>query len=384
MSVESRPSFPQTSMELFKVHQIMPRYHCLNSLMILNAVLRERFLIAKQTRVLAILLFCFLASHCEASGWRKLTNPIPGGGTGTTLQLTDGTVMVLSSDNQTWARLSPDSAGSFANGTWTVTRPMSIKRLYFGSNVMPNGKVFVLGGEYSGYGGWTNTGEIYDPIQDSWTPTPNFPMPAFGDDPTILLPNGKILCGYLSSGATFLFDPVSTSFLPAATKLRNDRSDEETWVLLPDGSVLSYDIFASDSSSPPKHNAQRYLPASNSWVDAGTLPVALSDSTVGYELGPASVLPDGRVIQVGGNENIALYDPKTNSWKAGPSLPSGMGADDAPGVLLPGGHFLFLADNYLFHGPTHLFDFDYTQNSLTDITSTLPAELRDDLASGPS
>src|SRR5205814_7952391 len=55
-------------------------------------------------------------------------------------------------------------------------------------------------------------------------------------------------------------------------------------------------------------------------------------------------------------------------WAAGPSLPSGLGADDAPGAMLPNGHFLFAADKPLFNGPTKLFDFDPVKNTITDAT----------------
>ncbi len=328
-------------------------------------------------------------STANAGPWTKLKNPNPGYGSGNLILHTDGTVMVQSGqiggDPQYWTKLTPDSAGSYVNGTWTVLAPMSTLRLFFGSNVLPNGKLLVLGGEYSGPNfdaTFTNTGEIYDPVADTWSPIPDFPEVYFGDDPTMLLPNGKVLCGYIIGSKTYLFDPKTNSWSPGGTKLRNDPSDEETWALLPDGSVLSYDIFASIRNQ--SGSAQRYIPATNTWVDAGTVPVLLSDPTVGYELGPMAVLPDGRVIQVGANENTALYDPKTNTWSAGPRLPDGMGADDAPGAMLPNGHFVFLADFYLFNGPTHLFDFDYKTNKLTDLTADLPDELKQNLESMPA
>ena len=50
----------------------------------------------------------------------------------------------------------------------------------------------------------------------------------------------------------------------------------------------------------------------------------------------------------------------TNSWSAGPNVPGGFGADDAPGAILPNGHVLFTADIPLFHSPTHMFEFDPT------------------------
>jgi hypothetical protein len=300
--------------------------------------------------------------------------------------LTDGTVMVQSNyDNQTWTKLTPTVSGSYVNGTWTTLAKMSTPRLYFGSNVLPDGRVFVLGGEYSGpflNQNFTNTGEIYNPQTNKWTPITPHPDPQFGDDPTVLLPSGYILAGSIDTPETYIydydFDFWYTGF--SATKLRNDQSDEETWLMLQDGSILSYDIFASYQNGVG--SAQRFT-SSFSWVDAGVVPVILSTPTQGYELGPGAVLPNGKAIVIGANEYTAIYTPPvgpgTGSWVAGPTLPAGMGADDAPGAMLPDGHFLFLADYYLFNSPTALFDYNYQTNTLTDITSTLPTALQDEL-----
>src|SRR5205814_2375990 len=147
-------------------------------------------------------------------------------------------------------------------------------------------------------------------------------------------------------------------------------------VLLPDGSVLSYDCFASPGTGGGF--AQRYLPSTNTWVDAGSVPVSLTNSTtLDNELGPAFLLPDGRVFQLGANSNTALYTPSTNTWTAGPSLPIGMGADDTPGAVTPDGHVIFAADTPLYHGPTQLFDFDPTANTITPLPS-LPSQLTSD------
>src|SRR5581483_8578314 len=150
------------------------------------------------------------------------------------------------------------------------------------------------------------------------------------------------------------------------TKLRNDASDEETWVMLPDGSILSYDVFGSPSTGAG--HAQRYVPSSGQWVDAGSVPVPLTSPNVGYELGPATLLPNGRVLQVGGNANTAIYTPSSNTWVTGPLLPTGMGSDDASAVMLTNGHFLFLADTTVFLSATRMFDYNPQTNALVDVT----------------
>ena len=317
------------------------------------------------------LMFCLMSGSVHAAGvWTKLKNSPPTGGAGTMMLLTDGTVMVQGPGiTDKWAKLSPDSAGNYINGTWSSMASMGTKRLYFASNVLPSGKVFVLGGEYSSAGSITNTGEIYDPVANTWTVTAPFPLAQFGDDPSVLLPNGKVLCGYIFDGRTYLYDPVSNSWSQTGKKLRNDRSDEETWVMLPDGSILSYDIFSSPETGAG--NAQKYNPSTGTWSDAGSVPVPLTDAAnLGEELGPAALLPDGRVIQVGANNNTVLYTPSTNSWAAGPTLPSGMGSDDAPGAMLPNGRFVFASETTKFKGNTKLYEFDYTTNAITEVTPT--------------
>src|SRR5262249_23546947 len=155
-----------------------------------------------------------------------------------------------------------------------------------------------LGGEYSGPSTtqtFTNRGEIYDPVSNAWTGTANFPQSQFGDAPTQLLPDGRVLGGYLNAAQTYIYNPATNAWSATGSKLRSDKSSEETWLKLPDDSILSYDIWAS---TPTAGHAQRYVPSSGTWVDAGTAPGNLTSSSVGNEMGPAFLLPDGRVFQI--------------------------------------------------------------------------------------
>ncbi len=320
--------------------------------------------------MLGAVLCC--TSSLQAQTWTKLNANNPAGGCGTMNLLTDGTVVVQGPGvSKVWSKLTPDSTGNYINGTWSNIAQMGLERLYTGNVVMPNGKYFVLGGEYSGPSGsatWVNSGEIYDPVANTWTPTAPFPKANFGDGQAVMLPSGKILAGYLSNTETFLYTPSTNSWVASGSKLNGDRNNEETWLMLPGGDLLCYEIF---TAANPFWHAQRYQSATGTWVDAGSVPVALSSAALGSELGPGAVLPDGRVIQVGANNNTAIYTPSSNTWVAGPTLPVGMGADDTPGAMLPDGHFIFAADTSsptLFTAPTRLYDFDYTTNSLTDVT----------------
>src|SRR5262249_42766446 len=245
-------------------------------------------------------------------------------------------------------------------------------RLYYGSSVLTDGRVFVVGGEYSSDGGFSRTGEIYNPVTNTWTNTANFPQSSFGDDPTMLLPDASVLCGYVSGPQTYIYHPTTNTWTQTGTKLRNDQSDEETWIKLPDDSILSYDIFSSISTGVG--HAQRYIPATGTWVDASDgAPNNLSSIAVGYEMGPAVLLPDGRVFQLGATGHTAYYTPSTNSWAAGPDIPISGGvqlsAYDDPAAMLPNGKVLLTVGRLpIFGSPTSVFEFDPATNTYTDVT----------------
>jgi hypothetical protein len=324
----------------------------------------------------------------QGGGWTALTNQAPDF-TGTMLLLTDGTVMVQGYDpGNNWMRLTPDATGSYVNGTWSNIAPMSIPRLYFASHVLPNGNVWLLGGEYTGNPFtpvWTNTGEIYDSVANSWSPIAPHPNSLFGDDPSMLLSNGKILAGSLLTRNSYLYDIATNTWSFAAAKVYNDRSDEEGWVKLPDGSVLTYDLFRSVATGGGY--AERYIPSANAWVSispsdgtaSGFIPL-LSNTHVGFELGPLVRLHDGRIFVIGATGHTALYSPQANTWTAGPDIvdtlngsPALFGSDDAPAAVLPDGHVLFTADTgptkNVFDAPTRVFDFDPDANTISPVAS---------------
>jgi len=302
--------------------------------------------------------------------WTTLSNPAPSN-TGTMMLLSDGSAMVQEGGTtNTWYRLTRNPFGGFASGTWTTLSPMSTSRLYYASNVLKDGRVFLVGGEYSSARSETNTGEIYNPVANTWTAIAPFPEAEFGDDPSQLLPDGRVITGYINGPQTFIYDPTSNSWSSGPTKLYNDPSSEESWVKLPDNSILSYDVQGTNSQA-----AQRYVPSLNQWVSAGTVPVQLGSNggmAIVPELGPALRLPDGRVFFIGASGHTAFYTPPTTltgtgSWTAGPDIPNGLAAFDAPAAMMFNGKVL-MAVGTDFNAGTTLFEFDPTTNTYTNVT----------------
>jgi len=313
------------------------------------------------------------------------------------LLLPNGDVMVQGANDapvNSWYELKPNASGNYAKGTWTQLANMSHGRLFFGSVVMPNDQVFVIGGEYSTGSSLDNTAEVYDIASNTWKSASNFLQSSFGDDPTVTLPNGDILCGYIFGPQTYLYDPVKNTWSNGPTKLDGDASDEETWTklhasaTLPQGGILSWSIFASINSG--NFRGQVYNIATNAWIETknstSNLPALLSSPGVGFELGGAVMLPNGKVLQLGANGNTALYDPSTNTWSAGPQIKDKngnlMGADDPPVAILPDGQVIFTADfgptSGTFSSPTEIFDYNYTTNTITQMTG-LPSALNSSL-----
>jgi hypothetical protein len=236
--------------------------------------------------------------------WQALTHQ-PTFNTSTMILLSDGRIMVQEEATNHWHALTPDSYGSYVDGSWSPLADMSFWRRYYASGMLKDGRIVLIGGEQSGAGGDTNKGEIYDPVSDSWSSMPSPPGWAqVGDAACCILPSGDLMIGALTTPRCAIFDPVTDSWSPAASKAI--RPNEETWVLLPDDTIVSPQCF-------PPYRSERYSISSNAWKDEGALPVSVVDHVMS-EIGPAMLMYNGKVIyfgaaDVGGNGKTAIYTP---------------------------------------------------------------------------
>jgi hypothetical protein len=307
--------------------------------------------------------------------WSPLTNQ-PSFGVGTMLLLTDGTVMCQDSGTPHWWKLTPDITGSYTSGNWTALADGPNGPLYFASAVLRDGRVFVAGGEYNnGASADLLSAEIYDPTANTWA---TLPTPAgwsnIGDASCCVFPDGRVFLGYILGPQCAIYDPGANAWTAAASML-NGTTNEETWTLLQDQTIISCDCAGHPAS-------EKYLIASDRWISCGNTPTDLVESS-SIEIGPAIALPDGRLFAVGATGQTALYtmppiSSQTGTWVSGPSFPvvSGqqLGAKDAPGCLLPNGLVLCavgpvdgVSGDYL--SPTSFYEFDPISNTLTATAS---------------
>jgi hypothetical protein len=354
-----------------------------------------------------------LAPRDSSSPWTPLVNPPPFQTPGTMLLESDGTVLVHNEpDNNTvaatneWWKLTPDANGSYADGTWSqiASMPADYAPLYFASAILPDGRMIVEGGEYNGENAvWSDQGEIYDPVTNSWrSVAPPKGWTNMGDAASEVLTNGTFMLQHPCN--TCLTDPEPTvddallnaknltwTVIPATGK--EDPNDEEGWTLEPSGQVLTVDVWAAVGGS------QLFNPGSNTWTFSG------SEAPGGFpvnpwplvEIGPQAELPGGNVFVVGAGTSTdeypnpcttntpaqtGLYQYKAGtmgSWAAGPEIPTIGGeqyaSTDGPAATLPDGTVLFDASACAYNIPTHFWIYNPAgSGSLTQIPDAPNAE----------
>jgi fibronectin type 3 domain-containing protein len=314
-----------------------------------NSGLCRRFCLAACLGLfLAILL---VAPRAHAGGtWSPLLHSPPSG-LNNSLLLSDGTVM-CGDGNQNWYRLTPDIHGSYINGTWSTMATMHDTRLFYASQVLTNGNVFVCGGEY---GSGKGRAEVYDPKANLWTTAP-LPGIGYADAESKMLPSGNLVMEH------DVYNVASNSWIPL-NALREQ--GEACWVKLPDDSILTVDGGATTAS--------RFIPAQNRWISDTTCPVSLYG--YGFEEGAAHLLPNGKVFFIGGTVNTAIYTPSgstvSGSWAVGPTMIFGtnrLGGVDAPSALMVNGKVLcVIGPTNGFDSPTFFYEYDDTTNGFTQV-----------------
>ena len=314
----------------------------------------------------AVLLLAALGSLCRsntAQTWQRLLNSGPTNAC-LPLLLTDGTVIVHKPSSRDWWKLTPDATGGYRNGTWAqiAKLPVGYEPLYFASAVLPDGRVIVMGGEYNnGQAVWTKKGALYDPLANQWI---SMAAPAgwgnIGDAQAEVLNDGRFFLANALDRRSAVLDATTLTWT-AFGHGKACSNNEENWTLLPDGTVLTIDTHISTA-------AERFLPTTAEWIDAGNTPQDLVDGG-SDEIGPAVLRPDGTVFATGGTGHTAIYTPPAvltdpGTWVAGPDFPllNGvqLGIADGPVCLLPSGNVLCHTSPGIFNSPSRFFEFDGT------------------------
>lgn len=329
----------------------------------------------------------FKAPPGSISGtWTGLTNGFPGTGfPDTSLQLTDGSVMMHDGCTANWFKLTPDNTGSYVNGSWTKmgSMPAAYTPLYFASQVLPDGHVMVNGGEYINCNAvWTNLGAIYDTASDTWTAvTAPTGWTKIGDAQSVVRDDGHFMLANCCTAQEAIATVSGTSVTWAATGTgKGDANDEEGWTQLPDGTIFTVD---ANRSLGANNDVEIYSEAAGTWTTSATkTPVECADPT-SHEIGPAPLLPNGLVYQICATPHTAVYNPLTGNWTVGPDIPPVDGAldsADGPAAVLPDGNVLMQVSPGVFNPPSHFFEAkvkNATHVTLTQVNEPASAASQD-------
>jgi hypothetical protein len=342
-------------------------------------------LVCLATAIIAVLICTALAiiewTVCILWSVVEIVFCISNANGGTAFLLTDGGVMMqecksafgLAWATHRWWKLSPDNMGSYVGGMWSQLADSNVARKYFASSVLADGRVLVCGGEYTDASGtqaqdWNNSCEIYDPVANAWTPvaspatrgSPGTAWGHIGDAPCTVLPDGTFLLGSDFDGSVAKFDPASMTWTAMNPRPTVSDSDEDSWVLMPDGTVVA----PSCSKSP---TTWVYNIAHDNWAPGNNLPTSIVDAA--EEVGPGLLLYDGSAFFLGSNQHTATYSAAAMpQWANGADLPmqgnANIGVVDGPAALLVDGNILFSAGPIDaagdFLSPCFFFEFDGT------------------------
>jgi hypothetical protein len=312
------------------------------------------------------------------------------------LLLSDGSVMVQQYQGAAWYHLTPDSQGHYVNGHWSTFNNMESPRLFYSSDVLKDGRVFVAGGEdpQTGNQGTTNA-EVFNPQANggagSWTYV-NPPISLFNpiqdqfsDSDSIILADGTVLITPVTEyeATTLIYDPVANSWSRTGDRLQ--WQDEATWLKLPDNSVLTIDINEGNYFNT-YNTAERYIPSLRLWQPESNTPT--NADGLGSETGGAFMLADGRAFFLLGSGHTVFYTPSGNTnrgaWQQGPDMPllntnqfsavpvplatnNGvviynnylqLSPEDAPAAMLPSGKILCQIARDGVHMPVWFYEFD--------------------------
>jgi len=158
---------------------------------------------------------------------------------------------------------------------------------------------------------------------DTWSAAPQMPTERVSGHTATLLADGRLLVvgGVKASGGTAaadVFDPATSTWASAAPMGTLRASHAAT--LLADGRVLVTGGSTVSTGAAQGYvnnaSAEIYDPVANTWTATPPMSVARAHHT-------ATLLPDGKVLVVGGENALYLvepgaeiYDPASNTWSA--------------------------------------------------------------------
>lgn len=255
--------------------------------------------------------------------------------------LQDGQVLIAGGSDGSGLDLASAELYDPARSTFRATGNLTGPRCSAVAIRLNNGKVLLIGGDGAREDERVATAELYDPATGRFTATGSMHLPR-ATHVAVLLKDGRVLVAGGSSAGRYpaahieataeIYDPATGKF--SVTGSMAGPRYKAAAALLPDGRVLV--VGGSDNRDwrGQYASAEIYNPASGKFAPASDM------NFKRFKLNHSAVaLPNGRILIAGGAEHPEIYDPATNRFQ--PVTGSvGEGRYFSSATLLPDGRVL--------------------------------------------
>ncbi len=242
------------------------------------------------------------ASYGFEGPWQKINMTSPRGSYPGVSVIKDGRVLVTGGrtlSNNTSLLNTADIYDPSTNTTSPTAGNMAAARVFVTQMTLLTGKVLIVGTD-NAYVANPNA-ELFDPATSTFTATAGQPSAGQNRAFATMLADGRVLLTSQTTAGALVYDPALDGFSPVPGA-PNGAGYEP--VLLQDGRVLLV-------GGSPLEPAYIYDAESGSFAPAGPSPNADASTSIYRGAQRTFVMPDGRVISVGGygSKVIALFDP---------------------------------------------------------------------------
>jgi N-acetylneuraminic acid mutarotase len=263
--------------------------------------------------------------------------------------------------------------------TWTTMRPAPVSKTE-AMRAVVNGRLYVLGGFTASPFAPSNTVQVYDPASNTWGTAPNLPRKLTHtavavDGTSIYLAGGYF--GETASSQTFAtrdvwrFDTAQSRYvaLPALPQARGSGG-----LVVVGRSLHFYGGVDLSRADRGEHWSLDLANPAAGWTARAAMPNPRSH--LGY-----AVLK-GKIYAIGGQRGtdaalipqatVHVYDPATNTWSAGPSLPLALSHISSSVVVVNGRLFILGGEHGDRHAVanTYVFDVGVGWKALTPLPDT--------------
>jgi hypothetical protein len=242
-----------------------------------------------------------------------------------------------------------------ATNTWTRVADMKKPRWYPSLTELPDGRYVAISGNDTNSSHWADNPEVYDPATNTWTLLSNVNTPQVHEDEypfSYLLPSGKVFTIGPDEDNSFLLDVGAQTWTPVggASGVHNGSS-----VMYRPGKVLYSGGGVNINASGPSFKTTSVIDltaATPAWQQTAPM----NDPRVYHTL---TMLPDGKVLAVGGNTNTdqaiitsgvlraEIWDPATQTWSTAAPMAAARNYHSTA-LLMPDGRVLVAGGGHPF------------------------------------